>query len=175
MAFVGVPGTPGTSANANPFSSALNTIAGGAAVVALGPTAVSPTLKNFETALANPGQSLGAFIGNFLGSNSNAANQAAANIVQGNTGFFSSIGTALGFGKFSDAGISDAEKGTTEKGTSTGLGDEISQLFLRGVIIILGFIFTAVALTMFKSPEIITSTAQGFKKVGGSIKGAIKK
>lgn len=57
---------------------------------------------------------------------------------------------------------------------STSIMDTVSAFFLRGTIIILGFIFVAVALSMFKPPAVIQETVGGVARVGGHIRRAAK-
>lgn len=143
MAFLGTPGLPGASSNANPGSITGNI--GGSAVNISVPTFgglfqsdPGSTMDNLSQAFQN---SPGAFsIPNLLSNASNAI-------------FGTNLGTSA-----------------IDPGKNAGMNNStLSDLFLRSVIIILGFIFVAVGLSMFRGNEfnIITRNAdplRGFKK-----------
>ena len=111
--------------------------------------------SNFGTALANP----------------------ASTIATGFNALFSSgIGNPISNSALQNAGtVGNAQNNGGDPLTTavTGKGgltsSTISDLFLRGVIIILGFIFIAAALSMFKSPAIIQQTGNALKTGAKSV------
>lgn len=91
---------------------------------------------------------------------------------------FNPVSTITNLLSGSDSGnITDTITGTLDglnplgaaKNAVSGLGAEIKDLFFRAVIIILGFIFMAVGLSMFKQP-IIVQAKDTIKKGVGHIK-----
>lgn len=101
-------------------------------------------------------------------------------------GFFSSIGaspagqligggaTSIGasiIGAFSPEGSTTSNAAAQVVGHNT----NITDLFLRGVVIILGFIFVAIGLSMFRdhSTVILQSAGQGARSLGRKV--ALKK
>jgi hypothetical protein len=55
-------------------------------------------------------------------------------------------------GQMSCDGAGSGSGGTSD---TASIGDQVSQYFTRAVVIILGFIFTAVGLSMFKGQNIV--------------------
>lgn len=67
---------------------------------------------------------------------------------------------AVDFEKAEDDGKDPA----SDKPDSGGILGAIGAFFLRAVVILLGFIFLAVGLSMFKSPAIISEPVKAFRK-----------
>lgn len=132
--FLGPAGLPGASGNSNPLGSITGNIGG------------------VNTPISVPGSSLisGPPVpdlgGSFLGQgNNNSADQAVAN--ESANAINSDINNLFGTGLSTNA---------PTNGTATTSSSTLSDLFLRSVIIILGFIFVAVGLSMFSSNKILT-------------------
>lgn len=100
--------------------------------------------------------------------------------VSGGNGFLDSIGSSTA-GSFIGGGVQNIGNAlvgafmpanSAAANASASLGTtSIADYFFRGVIIILGFIFMAVGLSMFRQAVVIQQTGNAFKKVGKHIVG----
>lgn len=113
-------------------------------------------------------QSFGSLFGSELGGNTGGldlvaapADESVANDAGWDWKNLGSVNPVTGIAKFLLGGAAEETGTPVDLGGVDPLGDAANEWFVRGIVIILGFIFVAVGLSLFRAPAVVTQAIAG--------------